>query len=699
MANGVSLTTGRAAGFAAHCWRRGREVLLGQRLLPILVTAAAGWIIFTVFRGGLLLARLGAVAALPAGQIAGCFLTGLRYDAIPIGYALLPLALTLFLAPNSAFRRAGFRRGVVVYGAALAALAALVEVIGAAFFLHFGRRLDWMAFNYPKHIREIGIFIWNRYPILLILPAIGAIFYGSFRLYRRVFWRGPVPRGQTWPRLLAGAVVTGLCILACRGGLGSRPLRFGPAFFTSNNFINQLTMNNFFTFFYAVKSNMRNGLSDTKLYPFPPADQARTGVAQMLFQGQDDPAGSLRNPFWRRTDTGRPQQNYNVVLLIMEGMSGQPVGALGYSPSHTPQLDSLCREGMFFERMYAAGARTSRAMIAVLCGHPDLDGVSVLEQQQAQGKFFTLPSVFRGRGYRTMFIYGGDPEFDNMKMFFSKGGVEEIMGQAQMQAKELEGNWGVPDEVTLRRAHEKFLSMADQPFFAVVLTLTNHQPYEVPPGRIKMLPGADEDSKRLNAYRYSDWALGEYFRMARQAEYFRRTIFVLVADHGHNIQASRMIDVPGYRVPCLFYAPGIIPPSRHSVIASQTDIAPTLLALLGGSYEHCFLGRNLQAVEEGDGFALMHAGGSVAFLRADRAVVLPPDRPKATLFRTGPFTMEDLVETAENEPQRRQLQSQMLSYYMMSGHLYLTSAYCRPADVKTEGPGGEAPPEGEKTTP
>jgi len=595
------------------------------------------------------------------------------------------MVLTLFLAPNSAFDRPRFRRGIVLYAAVLAMVAAFVEVVGAAFFLHFGRRLDWMVFNYPKHIREIGVFIWNRYPILLILPVIGAIFYGFYRLYRRVFWWGPRPRGRTLPRILQGAIVTGLCILACRGGLGNRPLRFGPAFFTSNNLINQLTMNNFFTFSYAVKSNLNNGLNETKLYPFPPADQARTSVAQMLFQGQDTPAGSLRNPFWRRTDTGRSQQNYNVVIIIMEGMSGRPVGALGYSPSHTPQLDALCRDGMFFDRMYAAGSRTSRAMIAVLCGHPDLDGVSVLEQEQAQGKFFTLPSIFRSRGHRTMFIYGGDPEFDNMKAFFLKGGVQEVLGQAQMKAEELEGNWGVPDEVTFCRAHEKFLAMGDRPFLAVVLTLTNHQPYEVPAGRIEMLSGLGEDVKRLNAYRYSDWALGEYFRMARQGEYFRRTIFVLVADHGHNVQISRMIDVPGYRVPCLFYAPGIIPPSRSAVIASQTDIAPTLLALLGGSYEHCFLGRDLQAVAGGDGFALMHAGGSVAFIRADRAVVLPPDRPKAILFKTDPFTMEDLLEAGAEETHRQALQAQMLSYYMMAGHLYLTNAYRRPADVRTEG--------------
>ena len=137
------------------------------------------------------------------------------------------------------------------------------------------------------------------------------------------------------------------------------------------------------------------------------------------------------------------------------------------------------------------------------------------------------------------------------------------------------------------------------------------------------------------------------------------------------------MDVPGYRVPCLIYSPEIIPPRRVDVVASQTDIAPTLLSLMGGSFEHCFMGRNLLAVAEGDGFALLHDGG-LAFVRSDRAVVLTPDRPKAMLFQTDPFTLEFVPQKKIIDRQRDALQSEMVAFYRLARDLFQSGAYQRP---------------------
>jgi len=188
----------------------------------------------------------------------------------------------------------------------------------------------------------------------------------------------------------------------------------------------------------------------------------------------------------------------------MEGMAGQPVGALGHSPSHTPEFDALCREGMYFERMYAAGCRTSRGVVGVLCAHPDISGPSILKRDLAQGRFLTLPAVFAARGYRTLMIYGGDPDFDNMKQFLAKGGVSTFIAQKDIALDKKEiGNWGVPDEMIFAKADETFRTMGDKKFFAVVLTVSNHPPFEVPAGHMSLLPGQSERIKKLNAYRYA----------------------------------------------------------------------------------------------------------------------------------------------------------------------------------------------------
>jgi phosphoglycerol transferase MdoB-like AlkP superfamily enzyme len=496
------------------------------------------------------------------------------------------------------------------------------------------------------------------------------------RLLGRWFRRGG--RGH-WPlrrRIATAAVLAGLCVLACRGGLQRQSLPRGSAYFGANQLVGQLAMNDFYTMFYAAKSRLTDGRDEDKAYHLPPVAEAAGATGAMLFLPDDEALGHAANPLWRRSHSPHPRRDYNVVVVLMESMSSSPVGALGYSPSHTPQLDALCQEGLYFERMYAVGARTSRAMVGVLCGHPDLGGTTVMKRPRALGRFLSLPEILRQRGYRTMFIYGGMPQFDNMGPFLAADGVDEIIGQNQMDARP--GNWGVPDEAIFRRAHQRFEELGDQPFFAAILTVSNHDPFEVPAGRVELLPTNGRDRNReLNACRYADWALGDFLRYARHARYFAHTLFVLVADHGHNLDQTRMLDVPGFRIPCLIYAPGIVAPGRIATVASQTDIPPTVLGLLGGAYEHCFLGRDVLRVPEGDGFALLHEDVNLAFVRDGLVLSLSPGaRPPGRLFHVGPFDMRRVPPGHDDAKRLEAMRQEMLSYYTMARHLYAAGAYC-----------------------
>jgi phosphoglycerol transferase MdoB-like AlkP superfamily enzyme len=676
---------------------RGLPGLLGGwRLRPIWICSAVLLAVFTLVRLGLLLAKYEAVTAkVGSGQIVHCFLMGGRYDAMPIGYAMLPMVVLLSLAGLGGLRHPRLRKAVVIYAAAIVTIAIGTEAFGFYFFLRFGRRLNYIAFAYLVH-RETLQYMWNRYPMWGLIPFIPGVFYVTYRLFRRWFWRGT---GRDWSlrrRLIAAAALLTLCVLACRGGLERRPLRRGSAYFSGNLLIDELAMNDFFTMFHAARSELADGQRERETYPLPSLAEASAVACEMLFQATDAPGEHPANPLWRISHSPHRRRDLNVVVIIMEGMSGRFVGALGHQPSQTPQLDALCREGLFLERMYAVGPRTSRGMVGVLCGHPDLGGTTLMKRSRALGRFLTLPAVLQERGYHTMFIYGGRPEFDNMGEFFGAGGVDETLGQDDMGDRP--GNWGVPDETIFRRAHERFEEMKGRRFFAAVLTVSNHTPYEIPAGRCEMLPvGGDDDeqNRKINAYRYADWALGEYFRYARRSRYFENTIFVLVADHGRDLDQSKMVDVPGFRIPCLIYAPGIVAPACLPTVAGQMDIAPTLLALLGGQYEHCFLGRNVLEVAEDDGFALLHEDVHLAFVRDDLALTMAP-RPnsKPTLFRLGATQMVP-VAAAETDPnQVATLQREMLSYYEMARHLYVAGAYCDPeryAETTTAPTGSDGP--------
>lgn len=666
-----------------------RGFLLGQRVRPVLLLACLGWFIFACFRIALLIATREILVDTGATDIAKCLLTGFRYDAVPIGYAMFPLALVLSIAPRRFFERKWFRRTVTVYGVAVTTIALFGEVVGIPFFMNFYVRYNWAAMAYFGHFKELAVFIWREYPVWLL--AIGTVIVPClcYVIYNKLFWLGRRPReARIAPRIAYTAVVLALCVLAGRGGLDSHPIRHGSAYISENNVINQITLNNFFTFARAALRQLGDNRDEGDLYDFPSDRESAETLAGMIVQEADTPLPTEHNPLWRHTRTGRPRENYNVVLVIMESMTGKPVGVLGNKPSQTPNLDRLCGDGLMFDRMYAVGPRTARGITGILSGHPDLGGQSILQRELSQGAFFTLPQVMKRRGYQTRFIYGGDPNFDNMRGFFKgAGGIDEFTSEKELRSMLEPGNWGLPDEVIFREAHRQFerLDQAGQKFFGVVLTVSNHVPFDVPLNKSQMLPHDTDENKKINAYRYSDWALGQFFRLASKADYFSRTIFILVADHGRDFNRKPLMDIPGYRVPCLFYAPGIISPRKISTVASQTDIAPTLLAMLGGDFEHCFFGRNMLDVELGDGIAFLHESDRLAMVWGDLAIILPPRQTPGEepvsgprMYRTDGATMRATDMTAVF---RDDMRHRMLSYYKVARTVYFQSAYCRPPEA------------------
>jgi len=648
------------------------------RLGLLWAVAVLGWATFAGFRAGLLIYSARELGGVGSGDIAKCLAIGLWYDAMPMGYVLLPLVLALLLPPAGWFARRWFVRCVTGYAAVVVMGLFAVEVIGAAFYLAFGTRLNWLALDHVGHFSEPAKYIFKAYPVWLFVAAVPVAMGLTYVMFRRRYWRRSARIGGARARVAAAALLCGLAALGCRGSF-RRPLRFGPCYFADNKVLAQLTLNNVFTLAHAVRTITHDNLNEAEMYAFPPPVEAAAETVEILARPGDTFLGSARNPMWRRTDTGRPRLDYNVVLILMEGMAGEPVGALSLGPTQTPCFDALCDQGLFFERMYGVGNRTSRGMTAALCGHPDLGGPSLLKRVRSQGNCLTLPGIFRRRGYRTMFIYGGDPDFDNMKKFFEAGGIQEFICHKSMTAPpELENDWGYHDEVILRKAHETFLGMGRERFFAVVLTVSNHRPFDVPAGRVDLVAGEDEPRRRINGYRYADWALGEFFRLASGVAYFRNTIFVLVADHAQTFDGSMLFDLPGYRVPCLIYAPGLVPSGRVRAVTSQTDIPPTILALLGGSYEHCFLGRDARHVAPGEGFALVHDDDRLAVVRGRRALVLPSEAPPM-LFDIDPAAMSRVPDDPANAVEVERLRRQLLSYYGLGLRLYHTCSYQDPA--------------------
>jgi membrane-anchored protein YejM (alkaline phosphatase superfamily) len=122
------------------------------------------------------------------------------------------------------------------------------------------------------------------------------------------------------------------------------------------------------------------------------------------------------------------------------------------------------------------------------------------------------------------------------------------------------------------------------------MTTSNHRPYTYPDGRIDIASG----DGREGAVKYTDWAIGDFLAKARQKPWFDDTLFVFVADHCAGSAGKEDLPVANYHIPLFIHAPKWVQPREDTQLASQIDLAPTLLGLLGIDYESTFFGRDLR---------------------------------------------------------------------------------------------------------
>jgi phosphoglycerol transferase MdoB-like AlkP superfamily enzyme len=299
----------------------------------------------------------------------------------------------------------------------------------------------------------------------------------------------------------------------------------------------------------------------------------------------------------------------NVVVILMESFSARFCGACGAGRSaddHTPEFNKLAGEGILFDRCFSVATHTHQANVGVVAGFPTLPGREALMDDATWGaqRFDALPRAFRDRGYSTYYLYNGDLAWENMRGFMRLQGVERFVDRSNFDAASRHDNtWGVTDEELFVRANREFRA-AKTPFFAVMCTMSNHEPFDLPrPLPFPEISDQGVMNKRLNGIRYADWAIGQFFAAARQEPYFRNTLFVLVGDHGFSVAPILTeLRLLRFHVPLLFYAPQLLRPGGRQIhsVASQLDIAPTLLRLVGDASPHQHWGRDLFSRRDDD---------------------------------------------------------------------------------------------------
>ena len=500
--------------------------------------------------------------------------------------------------------------------------AVLIFVCEIVFWEEFAVRFNFIAVDYLVYTNEVIGNIMESYNIpLMSLGVLGVSLAVSMLLFRRAPWK-EFGIGS------AKEYVLNLCGLIVCAGAGFGFLHWGYRNLgTSDMFVTQLQESGCWDFLEAFASNE---LDYASFYPMLPEKEA-IGIRNELC-GTDDSGV-------RHVEAAGTPQKKNIVLITIESMSASYLSRYGNTRGITPNLDTLIDGSLSFDRLFATGNRTVRGLEAVTACIPPSSGESLVKRPGV-GKVFSTGEVLRNLGYSTSYVYGGDAYFDNMEAFFSANGYrirdKKTFGKSDITFDNI---WGTCDEDTYRVVLRDF-DAGQEPFFAHIMTVSNHRPYTYPDGRIEY---DGNPMSRYAAVKYTDYAIGQFMREASGRPWFKNTVFVIMADHCASSAGKTSLPLNGYHIPAFIYAPGFIEARRIGKVCSQIDVMPTLFSLLGFSYDSKFYGQDVLA----DDFrerAFMATYQDLGYYDGEILTVLSPVR-RVRQFRVSEGEGYDYSET------------------------------------------------------
>ena len=445
------------------------------------------------------------------------------------------------------------------------------------FWNEFGVKYNFIAVNYLVYTNEVIGNIMQSYPVIPIFTTLflvsGTITYFIVKRSKNYI--------ESIPSFAEKIKISGLYLVMLALSLATIPYLAAKEN-SQNIFTNELQSNGIYKFYLAF---IHSELDYFKFYKTIPSQEAYATLKEQI-PGITDESTS-------RQIIGKGQENHkNVVLITIESYSADFMKAYGNENNITPFLDELANQSLQFTNLYAVGNRTVRGLEAVTLCFPPTAGESVVKRDDNKNKFST-GSVFKQKGYNVKYLYGGDAFFDNMQDFFGGNGYD-IVDKKTFKTNEItfDNIWGVCDEDMAKKAIQVMNEEAKtgRPFFNHWMTVSNHRPFTYPEGKISISGTA---KSREGGVMYTDYALKQFFEMAKRQTWFKNTVFVIVADHCASSSGKTELPMDKYRIPAFIYAPGFIQPQKVDKLVSQIDVMPTVLGILNFKYQSKFFGKDV----------------------------------------------------------------------------------------------------------
>ena len=628
-------------------------------LFPIFIFVLINLLIFTLSRLGLSLWQADRVSAVNGWT--ELFLQGLRIDIVALCYLFgVPALFSVLFHPSRLWTKI-----LRVWLTASSVFILFMEIATPAFIETYDFRPNRLFIEYLIYPKEVFNMLmeghFNAVLFSLLSTVIAALIY-----WKLSAWAVKNLRTMSWKvRPFIALLVIAVAFIGARSSFQHRGINPAMVAFSSDALVNSLVLNSGYSVLYAAQQ-FKDEEKSSEMYGKMDHDEMLRILKESRGRPQSDYISDKFPTLTKNHATyqGKPK---NIVILLQESLGAQFIGTLGGKPL-SPNIDKLAEEGWLFENLYATGTRSVRGIEAVTAGFTPTPARAVVKLNNAQRNFFTIAELLTKQGYDTSFIYGGEKHFDNMASFFYGNGFQTIIDQQDYQNPKFTATWGVSDEDLFDKANETFSKLHDEgkPFFSLVFSSSNHDPFEFPDGKIELYE--QPKATRNNSAKYADYAVGHFFELAKKSNYWNDTIFLVIADHDSRVAGASLMPIEHFHIPALILGGGI-EPRRDNRLVSQIDMPTTLLSLAGVSGNYPMMGFDLTQNVNPDR-ALMQFDQTQALMKGNYDVVIQTAGGGAKGYHYDKAS-ENLTE--KDVPVA--MKKEALAYALLGSYLYKNRLY------------------------
>ncbi|MCK9618350.1 MAG: sulfatase-like hydrolase/transferase [Lentimicrobiaceae bacterium] len=542
-----------------------------KSIIKILFTYAIFWLLFFVIARSIFFIYFAShlnADSIRFSEVLLSYLYGFRLDITTISYLLVFPFFTIVI---QSFTSKKFYQPLTrFYIFLFIVLFSLLYTAELGTYEEWLTKLPYKALNYLRHPAEIAgsASTLQFFSLIFFFLLQSIIFIGLYlRFFEKKF---PQQKPNYIVRVLILSIFPVFILLGIRGGVQQIPVNQSQSYFSKHNILNIGAVNSAYSFFHSVYENIKN--INQNPFAFYDEKEATKIVKQ------------INTPLCDTTLKVLKTQRPNIILIILESWSADLIEQLGGKPGITPCFNNLMKDGILFTKVFSSGTRSEQGMACILSGFPAHPLSSITVQPD---KFVKLPGInkeLKKVGYFSSFYFGGQLIYGNMKGYIMSNRFDKVTEIYDFNKEKniIYGKLGVHDEFLFNRVI-KDLEYQKEPFFTVAYTLSTHSPYDQPMKDTILWGGKMKGY--LNAAYYTDKCIGNFIEKARKQPWFKNTLFVFVADHGHPTYRKWHPFSPNFfHLPLFFYGDVIKDEFKNTKIShlgTQYDIASTLLPLLG----------------------------------------------------------------------------------------------------------------------